>query len=192
MTSMRVHRWGIAAGVAMLVILALSTVSPAADSTDDPSLLGRFSVVSDAGGAVWSFQPGGGLMVVGPGDLLAVGTWAPGPGSGEFDAELDVVVTGQVLSCPGGSLAGRTADRPLRGRQRGDLPTGRDPVAGGLAPRWRSSRPGRRSDTQSDPSARRLPPARLGRCRVGGLGSLLGQDPGEPAACRLTAAALSS
>jgi hypothetical protein len=97
MTSMRVHRWGIAAGVAMLVILALSTVSPAADSTDDPSLLGRFSVVSDAGGAVWSFQPGGEIMVVGPGDLLAVGTWAPGPESGEFDAELDVVVTGQVL-----------------------------------------------------------------------------------------------
>jgi hypothetical protein len=97
MTSMRGRRRGIAASVAMLVVLVLSAVSPAADSAADASLLGRFSVVSDAGGAVWSFQPGGGLMVVGPGDLLAGGTWAPGPGPGEFDAELDVAVTGQVL-----------------------------------------------------------------------------------------------
>ena len=101
MTSLQGHRWGIAASVAMLVVLALSTVSPAADSTADPSPLGRFSVVSDAGGAVWSFQLGGGLMVVGPGDLLAGGTWALGSGPGEFDAELDVAITGQVLSILG-------------------------------------------------------------------------------------------
>ncbi len=101
MTSMRAHRWGIAVSVAMLVVLALSTVSPAADSTQDSSLAGRFSVVSAAGGAVWSFQPDGELMVVGPGDLLAGGTWAPAAGPGEFDAELDVAITGQVLSILG-------------------------------------------------------------------------------------------
>ena len=101
MTSMRARPWGIAVSVAVLVVLALSAVSPAADSTADPSLLGRFSVVSDAGGAVWSFQPGGELMVVGPGDLLAEGRWAPGPEAGDFDAELDVAVSGQVLSILG-------------------------------------------------------------------------------------------
>ena len=101
MTSMRAHTWGIAASVAMLVALSLATRSPAADSTEDSSLPGRFSVVADAGGAVWSFQPGGGLMVVGPGDLLAAGTWTPGSGPGEFDAELDVAITGQVLSILG-------------------------------------------------------------------------------------------
>jgi hypothetical protein len=101
MTSMRVHRWGLAASVATLVVLALSTVSPAADSTADLPLLGRFSVVSGAGGAVWSFQPGGELMVVGPGELLAEGNWAPGPEAGDFDAELDVAVSGQALSVLG-------------------------------------------------------------------------------------------
>jgi hypothetical protein len=101
MTSMRAHTWGIAASVALLVALALATGSPAADSAEDLSLPGRFSVIANAGGAVWSFQPGGGLMVVGPGDLLAAGTWAPGSGPGEFDAELDVTITGQVLSILG-------------------------------------------------------------------------------------------
>lgn len=67
----------------------------------DAPVIGGFSVVSDAGGAVWSFRPGGELMVVGPGDLLAEGTWGPGPEADDFDAELDVAVTGQALSILG-------------------------------------------------------------------------------------------
>jgi hypothetical protein len=67
----------------------------------DAPVIGRYSVVSDAGGAVWAFQPGGELIVVGPGELLAEGTWAPGPEAGDFDAELDVDVAGQALSILG-------------------------------------------------------------------------------------------
>ena len=72
-----------------------------ADSARDPALGGRFSVVSEAGGAVWSFQPGGELFVLGPGDLIAEGTWSPGPLPGEVDAVVVVPVTEQVLSILG-------------------------------------------------------------------------------------------
>jgi hypothetical protein len=82
-------------------LAADDSLSSGPDAAVDAPVMGRFSVVSDAGGAVWSFQPGGELLVVGPGDLLAEGTWAPGPEAGDFDAELDVAVTGQALSILG-------------------------------------------------------------------------------------------
>ena len=118
-------------------------------------------------------------MVVGPGDLLAEGNWAPGPDAGEFDAELDVAVTGQALSVlgavsPDGSqialyVAASEATSPLDG-----IPWPR-------VSRLVGDRVGLVADPtpESDPSARRLPPARLGRCRVGGLGPLLGHGSQE-------------
>jgi hypothetical protein len=59
--------------------------------------VGRFSIVSEVGGAVWAFQPDGRLIVMGPGDLVARGTWQAGPDRADLDARLDVSVTGQKL-----------------------------------------------------------------------------------------------
>ena len=89
------------AGVAILLLSAATAGSAAAEPADDESVGGRYSVVSDAGGAIWAFQPGGLLVVTGPGDLVAEGTWTNGPEDREFDAEVDVSITGQALSAIG-------------------------------------------------------------------------------------------
>jgi hypothetical protein len=66
-----------------------------------PSIEGRYSVVSDAGGAVWALQPGGRLAVLGPGDLIASGLWRPAADPGAFDASVIIDVTGQELTVLG-------------------------------------------------------------------------------------------
>jgi len=87
------------------VIAALSavmTVGAASTVVGQPdAVVGRFSVDSEVGGAVWGFQPGGRLIVVGPGDLVARGTWSAGPQSGEVDARLTIDGSGQVLTILG-------------------------------------------------------------------------------------------
>jgi hypothetical protein len=65
--------------------------------TEDHAVVGRFSLTSDAGGAVWAFQPSGALIVTGPGEIISTGSWSPGPAEREFDAQVDVTVTGQQL-----------------------------------------------------------------------------------------------
>jgi hypothetical protein len=64
---------------------------------DDPLSGGRFSVVSEAGGAVWSFLEDGRLVVLGPGDVVAEGSWSRTPLEGTFDATLQATVTDQAL-----------------------------------------------------------------------------------------------
>jgi hypothetical protein len=96
-------------GSALLLVTALTALTAltgvASDGTDggaeDAPVVGRFSVVSAAGGAVWAFQPGGGLFVVGPGDLTAEGGWTPEGEHGQFDADLYVAITGQELTILG-------------------------------------------------------------------------------------------
>ena len=69
----------------------------AAGPDDGPLSGGRFSVESEAGGAVWSFLEDGSLVVLGPGDLVAEGSWSQAPLEGTFDAFLQVTVTDQAL-----------------------------------------------------------------------------------------------
>jgi hypothetical protein len=69
-------------------------------SADHP-VVGRFSITSEAGGAVWSFQPSGSLVVTGPGELVAEGRWTVGPAEREFDATVDVAISGQALAVLG-------------------------------------------------------------------------------------------
>jgi hypothetical protein len=90
-------------GLAATFLLATVSVvvGYAAEPPDESPVVGRYTVVSESGGAVWAIQPGGGLVVVGPGDLVSQGTWTEGPERGEFDATLDVEATGQELSVLG-------------------------------------------------------------------------------------------
>ena len=84
--------------------MAASTTEPTKPTNEagQDAVLGRFSVASEAGGAVWSFQADGALVVAGPGDVLASGWWTGVDlGEREFDATLDVGVTGQTLSIMG-------------------------------------------------------------------------------------------
>lgn len=92
-----------ATGIATAVLLLAATVasSLATGPAEDQVVVGRWSVVSEAGGAVWSFQPSGLLVLVGPGTLEAEGTWTAGPDLREFDATVDVVASGQVLAVLG-------------------------------------------------------------------------------------------
>jgi hypothetical protein len=100
------------AGLRPLLVLAVAAAALATwtgaagqevEPTDAlaPSIEGRFSIVSDAGGAVWAFQPGGQLILVGPGDLVANGLWRPAPATGAFDASVVIDVTGQELTVLG-------------------------------------------------------------------------------------------
>ncbi len=86
---------------AVLLLLGLMTTGLGSDAGEDHPVLGRFSVTSEAGGAIWAFQPSGKLVVTGPGDIVSLGTWVPAAGEGEFDAKVDVAVTGQVLEVLG-------------------------------------------------------------------------------------------
>lgn len=89
-----------ATAVLLLVAVVVSGVASAATDEAHP-VVGRFSVTSDAGGAVWTFQPTGALVLIGPGEIISEGTWQPGPDEREFDAEVDVAVTGQRLEVLG-------------------------------------------------------------------------------------------
>ncbi len=85
--------------LAAVVVSSLATVTTVA--TEDHAVVGRFSIISDAGGAVWAFQPSGVLIVTGPGEILSEGTWSPADGEREFDAQVDVTVSGQALDVLG-------------------------------------------------------------------------------------------
>lgn len=88
----------------MLALLAgpLVLANEVADVADQHPVVGRYSVVSDAGGAVWAFQAGGSLVVSGPADLIANGSWSSAElAERAFDASLDVGVTGQELTIVG-------------------------------------------------------------------------------------------
>ncbi len=142
------------------------------DSAWDPALGGRFSVVSEAGGAVWSFQPGGELFVLGPGDLIAEGTWSPGPLPGEVDAVVVVPVTEQVLSIlgslsPDGSRLAISVTASEAATPLGGIPW---PPASRLV----GEQVGLVADPSPKPdaSARCVSAARLGRRRHGRLGPL--------------------
>jgi hypothetical protein len=100
------------AGLASLVGLALAVAGTGAwtvaagqgvEPTEEipPSVEGRFAVLSEVGGAVWALQPGGQLIIVGPGELVAEGRWLAAAEPGAFDAALAVGVTGQELTVLG-------------------------------------------------------------------------------------------
>ena len=97
------HIRGLTVGLSMTLLL-VSAVAPvmAAEAGDDHDVVGRYSVESAAGGAVWAFQPSGQLIVLGPADLMAEGTWTGVAGSSsKFDASLDIAVTSQQLTVLG-------------------------------------------------------------------------------------------
>ena len=75
--------------------------SEPAEASEGLSIEGRYGVISEAGGAVWAFLPGGQLTLVGPGDLVAAGTWLPATAVGAFDATVDIGLTGQTLTVLG-------------------------------------------------------------------------------------------
>lgn len=102
MTTWRSTMYGLALLAGLLVPLAGGS-GPArgSDSVEPPLVVGRFAVVSEAGGAVWTFRPGGELVVAGPGDLQSLGNWSRGPFGGEFDASVDSQATGQTLTILG-------------------------------------------------------------------------------------------
>jgi len=85
----------------MALIVALTVGGFASDEAADHEVIGRYSVESDAGGAVWAFQPRGLLVVTGPGDISSEGTWEPASGEREFDASVEVTVSGQSLDVLG-------------------------------------------------------------------------------------------
>ena len=88
--------------IAALVMLSSAMPMAAQEGGIDHDVVGRFSMVSEAGGGVWAFQASGKLIVTGPGDQIAEGTWSAADGSSsKFDAMLDVTVTGQQLKVLG-------------------------------------------------------------------------------------------
>lgn len=82
---------------AAVLLLAAVFASSLAQSEDHP-VVGRWTVESDVGGAVWAFQPSGKLVVTGPGEISANGTWTPAGIDGELDASVDARITGQELA----------------------------------------------------------------------------------------------
>jgi hypothetical protein len=84
------------AGV-LLLVAGLSLLATVGAVGREDVVSGRYSVGSDAGGAVWSFLDDGRLVVLGPGDLQAEGSWSAVDGDGAFDATLSVAVTDQAL-----------------------------------------------------------------------------------------------
>jgi len=83
----------------LLAVLGLSGIAVAGSEHD---VVGRFSIESEAGGAIWAFQPSGALIVTGPGDQIEQGAWsASGTSDAMFDASVDYQVTGQELTVLG-------------------------------------------------------------------------------------------
>jgi hypothetical protein len=89
---------GLGLAVAMLAVPARGW---ATEPVEDSPVVGRYAVDSEAGGAVWAFQPSGQLVVLGPGELVAEGAWTEGPANGEFDGSLRIEVTAQDLEILG-------------------------------------------------------------------------------------------
>lgn len=87
----------LAAGV--LLLAAVVAVGGAAE--DEHPVVGRWVIEAEPGGAVWAFQSSGALIVTGPGDITSQGTWTPAEGPGEFDAAVDIEVSGQLLEVLG-------------------------------------------------------------------------------------------
>ena len=86
---------------AFVLLLAGVAVGQGSEPAGVSPVVGRFAVDSAVGGAVWAFQPGGRLIVVGPGDLITRGTWTEGPETGELDARLTIADSGQGLTILG-------------------------------------------------------------------------------------------
>ena len=69
-----------------LLLVLLSGLLPASlTMAADDGLAGRYGLESPVGGAVWALQPSGLLVVVGPGDLVARGSWQPGAAARSVD-----------------------------------------------------------------------------------------------------------
>ena len=85
-------------GAAIVLLSAVAITSFAGSTAEDHPVVGRWSVTSDAGGAVWAFQPSGLLVVTGPGEITSEGSWAPASGPEELDATVDAQITGQQLA----------------------------------------------------------------------------------------------
>jgi hypothetical protein len=96
MTPRSVGRSALASSAAAVLLLTAVFVTGLAQNEDHP-VVGRWTVTSDAGGAVWAFQPSGVLVVTGPGEINAQGSWSPADGPGELDATVEATVTGQQL-----------------------------------------------------------------------------------------------
>ncbi len=87
-------------GSVLLSVVALA-IDDASEPPQDHPVVGRFALTSEVGGAVWTFQPSGALFLTGPGEIVSEGTWTAAAGEGEFDAQVDVVITGQELTVLG-------------------------------------------------------------------------------------------
>lgn len=85
----------------MLLSLVPATAGLATEMDEEHEVVGRFSITSEAGGAVWAFQPSGLLVITGPGDIISEGSWAPASGEREFDAAVDYEIAGQMLTVHG-------------------------------------------------------------------------------------------
>jgi hypothetical protein len=89
-------------GLATAALLLAAVVATAGASTAvDHPVVGRFAIVSEAGGAVWAFQPSGALVVLGPGDIISEGTWSAAGDERDFDASVEVTASGQTLEVLG-------------------------------------------------------------------------------------------
>lgn len=91
----------LALATVVLATLAAAIGSVAADPPTEHQVNGRFSISSDAGDAVWGFQPDGLLVLIGPGALVSEGSWTTATGDREFDASVDYSGAGQVLEVQG-------------------------------------------------------------------------------------------
>jgi hypothetical protein len=98
--------WAVAMAACVVAAIGLWTAvaGQEGDSTEgqgSPALEGRFAVTSEVGGAVWAFLPGGLLTLIGPGDLVAQGTWSWADPPDTVDAAIDIDLTGQELGVLG-------------------------------------------------------------------------------------------
>jgi hypothetical protein len=84
--------------ISMLLISVVLVAAVAATADQEHPVVGRWSITSDAGGAVWAFQPSGVLVISGPGEIMSEGTWTAASAEDELDARVDVLVTGQQLT----------------------------------------------------------------------------------------------
>lgn len=86
-----------AIALVLLLLVTVFAVGLVSAADEDHPVVGRWSITSDAGGAVWAFQPSGALFVSGPGEIMAEGTWAPATSERELDAAVDMQISGQQL-----------------------------------------------------------------------------------------------
>ena len=101
MTHVNLVRRSPAAVAAPILLLVTVMATMGLSASPDHPVVGRFAVTSEAGGAVWAFQAGGMLVVSGPGEILSEGSWIPASGEREFDATIEMTVTGQTLEVMG-------------------------------------------------------------------------------------------